>query len=199
MKTPAAPVYTVPWWKSAVIYQIYPRSFCDSDNDGVGDLNGIREKLPYLVELGINAVWLSPIFLSPMKDFGYDVADYCAIDPVFGTMADFDKLVADAHDCGIRVMLDWVGNHTSDQSEWFTESRSSLDNAKREWYVWRGQNVACIEHRRHTIVRDHSGKDDSLGLSSLIQNAFDFATQTSSTNQKEPDTRIGRNERQIWR
>jgi alpha-glucosidase len=125
------------WWKHGVIYQIYPRSFMDSNGDGVGDLPGIRSRLDHLAWLGIDAIWLSPIFPSPMADFGYDVSNYCDVDPVFGDLVQFDALVAEAHARGIRVMLDWVPNHTSDQHAWFRESRSSRSNPKRDWYVWR--------------------------------------------------------------
>lgn len=125
------------WWQTAVIYQIYPRSFQDTNGDGVGDLPGIIERLPYLSELGIDAIWLSPIFASPMADFGYDIADYCAIDPLFGTMDDFDRLLAAAHSRGLKLILDFVPNHTSDQHPWFLESRGSRNNPKRDWYVWR--------------------------------------------------------------
>jgi alpha-glucosidase len=125
------------WWRAGVIYQIYPRSFQDSDGDGVGDLRGIMRRLPYLRELGVDAIWLSPIFPSPMADFGYDVSDYTGIDPLFGTMADFDALLAAAHQHGLKLLLDLVPNHTSDQHPWFVESRSSRDNPKRDWYLWR--------------------------------------------------------------
>src|SRR5215210_4583635 len=125
------------WWQTGVIYQIYPRSFQDSSGDGVGDLRGIVERLPYLVELGVNAIWISPIFVSPMADFGYDIADYTGIDPLFGTIDDFDDLLQAAHERGLRVILDLVPNHTSDEHPWFVESRSSRDNAKRDWYIWR--------------------------------------------------------------
>ncbi len=126
-----------PWWQAATIYQIYPRSFADSDGDGIGDLNGIADRIDYLVDLGIDAIWISPIYPSPMADFGYDVADYTGIDPRFGTIADFDALLAKAHAAGIRVLLDFVPNHSSDRHPWFVESRSSRDNSKRDWYIWR--------------------------------------------------------------
>jgi alpha-glucosidase len=125
------------WWTSAVVYQIYPRSFCDASGDGIGDLAGIRSKLDYLQWLGVDAIWLSPIYPSPMRDFGYDVADYCDVDPLFGDLATFDELVAAAHSRGIRVLLDWVANHTSDQHPWFRQSRASRDGERRDWYLWR--------------------------------------------------------------
>ena len=125
------------WWRRGVLYQVYPRSFQDSDNDGVGDLAGIRRRLDYLVELGVDAIWLSPFFPSPMADFGYDIADYCDVDPLFGSLADFDALLADAHSRGVKVIVDLVPNHTSDQHPWFRESRSSRASAKRDWYIWR--------------------------------------------------------------
>jgi alpha-glucosidase len=126
-----------PWWKHAVIYEIYPRSFQDSNNDGIGDINGITSRLDYLKNLGVDAIWITPMYPSPQVDFGYDVADYEAIDPQFGTMADFDHLAAEAKKRNIRIIMDWVPNHTSDQHAWFKESRSSRDNPKREWYIWR--------------------------------------------------------------
>ena len=125
------------WWQKGVIYQIYPRSFMDASGDGVGDLAGITARLDYLQWLGVDAVWISPIFPSPMADFGYDVADYTGIDPLFGTLDDFDRLVEAAHARGLKVILDYVPNHTSDRHPWFLESRSSRDNAKRDWYIWR--------------------------------------------------------------
>jgi alpha-glucosidase len=125
------------WWRHGIFYQVYPRSFQDSDGDGVGDLKGIIARLPYLKSLGIDAVWLSPIFPSPMADFGYDISDYTGIDPLFGTMEDFDALANVAHDNGLKLILDLVPNHTSDQHPWFVEARSSRDNPKRDWYVWR--------------------------------------------------------------
>jgi alpha-glucosidase len=128
------------WWRHGVFYQIYPRSFQDSNGDGIGDLRGIIERLPYLQALGIDAIWLSPIFPSPMADFGYDIADYTGIDQLFGTMADFEALIAAAHGGGLKVILDLVPNHTSDRHPWFVESRSSRDNPKRDWYIWRDPN-----------------------------------------------------------
>jgi glycosidase len=125
------------WWQSGVVYQIYPRSFKDSNGDGVGDLQGIIDRLDYLKQLGVGAIWISPFFKSPMKDFGYDVADYCDVDPLFGDLATFDRLVQAAHDRGIRLIIDWVPNHTSDEHPWFVESRSSRDNPRRDWYIWK--------------------------------------------------------------
>ncbi|MES2663666.1 MAG: alpha-amylase family glycosyl hydrolase [Pseudomonadota bacterium] len=124
------------WWQDAVIYQIYPRSFQDSDADGIGDLNGIRQRLPYVAKLGVDGIWICPFVRSPMRDFGYDVSDFCAIEPLFGTLADFDALVQEAHNLGLRVLMDQVWNHTSDEHPWFIESRSSKDNSKSDWYVW---------------------------------------------------------------
>ncbi|MCB9419776.1 MAG: alpha-amylase [Ardenticatenaceae bacterium] len=125
------------WWQTGTIYQIYPRSFQDSNGDGIGDLAGINQRLDYLHSLNVEAVWLSPIYPSPMHDFGYDVADYVDINPMFGTMADFDDLLASLHQRGMKLILDLVPNHTSDEHEWFRESRSSRDNPKRDWYIWR--------------------------------------------------------------
>lgn len=124
------------WWRGAVIYQVYPRSFQDSNGDGIGDLRGIVERLPYIASLGVDAVWISPFFTSPMKDFGYDVANYCDVDPMFGTLADFDAVIDTAHALGLRVMIDLVLSHTSDAHPWFVESRASRDNARANWYVW---------------------------------------------------------------
>jgi alpha-glucosidase len=128
----------VPWWRSAVVYQIYPRSFADADADGVGDLRGIIGRLEHVRDLGADAVWLSPIYRSPMADFGYDIADHTDVDPIFGSLADADALIARAHACGLRVLLDFVPNHTSDLHPWFAESRAGRDAAKRDWYIWRG-------------------------------------------------------------
>ncbi|WP_020186679.1 alpha-amylase family glycosyl hydrolase [Methylopila sp. 73B] len=126
-----------PWWKSAAIYQVYPRSFQDTDGDGVGDLEGIRSRLGHLVELGVDALWISPIYPSPMADFGYDVADYCGVDPIFGSLADVDRLIAEAHARGLKLILDFVPNHSSDRHPWFVDSRSGRNAPKRDWYIWR--------------------------------------------------------------
>ncbi len=125
------------WWKRGIVYQIYPRSFQDSDGDGIGDLAGIRSRLDYLAWLGVDAIWISPIYPSPMADFGYDVADYCGIHPMFGSMEAFDSLVREAHARRLRVILDFVPNHSSDQHPWFRESRRSRDDPRRDWYIWR--------------------------------------------------------------
>ncbi|MDJ0905261.1 MAG: alpha glucosidase [Woeseiaceae bacterium] len=124
------------WWRGAVIYQVYPRSFIDTSGDGVGDLAGITQNLDYVASLGVDGFWVSPFFPSPMKDFGYDVADYCNVDPLFGTLDDFDALVARAHDLGLKVIIDQVYSHTSDRHAWFEESRQSRENPRADWYVW---------------------------------------------------------------
>ena len=139
-RTPSAEL-SAPWWKGGVVYQIYPRSFADTNGDGVGDLEGIRRHLDHLAWLGVDAIWLSPFYRSPMADFGYDVSDYCDVDPLFGTLDDFDRLLADAHARGIRVVIDWVPNHTSDQHPWFVESPiGRATTPKRDWYVWRDRD-----------------------------------------------------------
>lgn len=130
----------VPWWRGAVIYQVYPRSLMDSNNDGIGDLPGIISKLDYIASLGVDAIWISPFFKSPMKDFGYDISDYREIDPIFGSLADFDELIAQAHARNIKIIIDQVLSHTSDQHQWFKESRESKDNDKADWYVWADAN-----------------------------------------------------------
>jgi alpha-glucosidase len=130
------PTKAADWWRAAVIYQVYPRSFMDSNGDGVGDLPGITAKLDYIASLGVDIVWISPFFTSPMKDFGYDVSDYCDVDPLFGTLADFDRLVERAHALGLKIMIDQVLSHSADVHPWFVESRSSRNNPKSDWYVW---------------------------------------------------------------
>jgi alpha-glucosidase len=125
------------WWQGASFYQVYPRSFLDTDGDGVGDLEGVRRQIPYLVDLGIDAIWLCPIYPSPMRDNGYDVSDYCDVDPVFGSLSDFDRLLGEVHAAGLKLILDWVPNHTSIDHPWFVEARGSRDSQRREWFVWR--------------------------------------------------------------
>ncbi|QTR06004.1 alpha-glucosidase, partial [Saccharothrix algeriensis] len=132
-----ASVTEAPWWTSAVVYQVYPRSFADSDGDGIGDLGGITARLDHLARLGVDVVWLSPVYASPQADNGYDISDYQAVDPVFGTLEDFDRLLAEVHARGMKLVMDLVVNHTSDEHPWFAESRSSRDNPKRDWYWWR--------------------------------------------------------------
>ncbi len=129
--------HAYPWWETGIIYQIYPRSFQDTNSDGIGDLKGIQSRLPYLQELGVTTIWLSPIYPSPMVDFGYDVSDYTDIHPMFGTMDDFMNLLAEVHQREMKLILDFVPNHTSDQHAWFIESRASRDNPKRAWYIWK--------------------------------------------------------------
>ncbi|WP_428673658.1 alpha-glucosidase family protein [Roseibium sp.] len=136
MKMPAKETMDADWWRGAVIYQIYPRSFKDTNGDGIGDLNGVTEKMDYIASLGVDAIWLSPFFTSPMADFGYDISDYEDVDPMFGTLADFDRMLAAAHERGLKVIIDLVISHTSDRHPWFEESRSSKDNAKADWFVW---------------------------------------------------------------
>jgi alpha-glucosidase len=125
------------WWKHGIVYQIYPRSFQDSNGDGIGDLGGIRRRLDHPVWLGVDAIWISPVYPSPMADFGYDVADYRGVDPIFGSVAEMERLIEEAHARGLRVILDFVPNHSSDQHPWFQQSRASRGNAKRDWYIWR--------------------------------------------------------------
>jgi len=133
---PAGATKLAPWWRGAAIYQIYPRSFADSDGNGIGDLPGVTAHLDHVASLGVDAIWLSPFFTSPMRDFGYDVADYCDVDPVFGTLSDFDELVERVHSLGLKLIIDQVYSHSSDQHPWFKESRSSCDNPRADWYVW---------------------------------------------------------------
>lgn len=136
IKAAQAHADTQPWWRGAAIYQVYPRSFQDSNADGIGDLAGVTQRLDYIAALGVDAIWISPFFTSPMKDFGYDVADYCGVDPIFGTLDDFDALIARAHALGLKVLIDQVYAHTSDEHPWFAESRASRTNPRADWYVW---------------------------------------------------------------
>jgi alpha-glucosidase len=156
------------WWRDGVIYQIYPRSFADSNGDGVGDLPGIISKLDYLRDLGVDGIWLSPIYPSPMKDFGYDVADYGNVDPVFGTLADFDDLLRQAHAREIRVVMDMVMNHTSDEHPWFVESRSSRDNPRRDWYIWRPPKATAEDAE----TAEQSPNDSASSALSAMKNSL---------------------------
>ena len=178
---------SVPWWERGVIYQIYPRSFQDSNGDGVGDLRGIEQRLDYLARLGIDAIWLSPIYPSPMADFGYDVADYTGIDPLFGTMEDFDRLLAAAHERGLKLMLDLVPNHSSDQHPWFIESRSSRENPKRDWYIW--QDAAPDGGPPNNWISDFGGSswewDEATGQYYLHA----FLKEQPDLNWRNPDVR----------
>ncbi|MBP6744605.1 alpha-amylase, partial [bacterium] len=131
------PAEAIEWWRNAVVYQIYPRSFQDSNNDGTGDIKGIVSRLDYLSNLGIDCIWLSPFYPSPNKDFGYDISDYCNVDPLFGDLSDFDHLVNEAHKRNLKVIIDLVPNHTSDQHAWFQEALEGKESFKRDWYVWR--------------------------------------------------------------
>ena len=152
------------WWKHAVFYHIYPKSFQDSNGDGIGDIRGVINRLDYLAALGVDAVWLSPVYRSPMVDGGYDISDYCDIDPVFGTPDDFKELLKQAHDKGIRVMMDLVMNHTSDQHPWFVESRSSVDNPKRDWYIWHaGRNGKAPNNWRTNFLEQAWRRDSVTG------------------------------------
>ena len=155
----------IPWWKTAVAYQIYPRSFLDTDGDGVGDLEGIRRRLDHLAWLGVDALWLSPVFRSPMADFGYDVSDYCDVDPVFGDLDALDALVADAHARDLRVILDWVPNHSSDQHPWFRGQPLVAPDPKRDWYVWRDGPGAPSRGRRRPTTGSGRGATSRRGPS----------------------------------
>ena len=138
------------WWRGAVIYQIYPRSFQDSNGDGIGDLRGITQRLPHIASLGVDAIWISPFFKSPMLDFGYDVSNYTEVDPMFGTMADFDSMIAEAHRLGLKVMIDQVISHSSEKHPWFVESRASRDNNKADCNGRSPEATGSDQVRRHS-------------------------------------------------
>jgi alpha-glucosidase len=175
------------WWKRGVIYQVYPRSFQDSNGDGIGDLRGIAHRLDYLAWLGVDAVWISPFYPSPMADFGYDVANYCDVDPVFGTLADFDTLVEKAHSLGLKIILDLVPNHTSDQHPWFTESRSSRANPKRDWYIWR--DAASGGGPPNNWISDFGGPAWSWDMSTGQYYSHAFLPQQPDLNWRNPAVR----------
>ena len=175
------------WWEEAVLYQIYPRSYQDSDGDGIGDLRGIFARLDYLVDLGVDAIWLSPIFPSPMADFGYDVADYVGIDSRFGTIEDFDVLVTAAHARGLKLLLDFVPNHSSDQHPWFAESRASRSNPRRDWYIW--ANPAPGGGPPNNWISDFGGPAWTLDPATGQYYAHAFLAEQPDLNWRNPDVR----------
>jgi len=177
----AAPTSDQTWWKHAVIYEIYPRSFQDSNGDGVGDLNGITQRLDYLQALGIDAIWIAPMFPSPQVDFGYDISDYENVDPQYGTLADFDRLVAEAKKRNIRIVLDMVLNHTSDKHKWFIESASSPKNPKHDWYVWNdGQPASAAGVTAYEKRFEHKGKvPPNNWISGFGGSAWEFVPATN--------------------
>ncbi|HEU5324692.1 MAG TPA: alpha-amylase family glycosyl hydrolase [Candidatus Limnocylindria bacterium] len=175
------------WWQTGVVYEIYPRSFADANGDGVGDLAGITSRLDYLAWLGVDAIWIAPFYPSPMADFGYDVADYADVDPRFGTLDDFDALLAAAHERGIRVLIDYVPNHTSDRHPWFVESRSSRDNPKADWYYWRdaGPNGELPNNWISMFAGPSWGWDEQRGQYYL----HTFLPEQPDLNWRNPATR----------
>jgi alpha-glucosidase len=175
------------WWQAATIYQVYPRSFQDSDGDGIGDLPGITARLDHVAALGVDALWISPIYPSPMADFGYDVADYRDIDPRFGTLTDFDALLARAHDLGLRVLLDFVPNHSSDQHPWFVASRSSRNDPKRDWYIWR--NAATDGGPPNNWISDFGGPAWTWDEATEQYYAHAFLPEQPDLNWRNPDLR----------
>ncbi|SMQ68197.1 alpha-glucosidase [Agreia sp. VKM Ac-1783] len=174
------------WWTRAVVYQVYPRSFADSNGDGIGDLGGIRSKLDYLAELGVDVIWLSPIYRSPQADNGYDISDYEDIDPLFGTLAEFDRLLAEVHERGMKLVMDLVVNHTSDEHPWFVESRSSRENPKRDWYIWRDPRDA---HEPNGWTSAFSGPAWSLDDATGQYYLHLFAAKQPDLNWQNPEVR----------
>ncbi len=175
------------WWKSAVIYEIYPRSFGDTNGDGIGDLNGITARLDYIKDLGVDAVWITPFFPSPQVDFGYDISDYTAVDPQYGTMADFDRLLAEAQKRGIRVICDLVVNHSSDKHPWFTESRSSRANPKADWYIWRDGKPGNQPPNNWQSIFGHSAWQFDAARGQYYYHAF--YTEQPDLNWANPEVR----------
>ena len=191
MNSPSVDPASVPWWERGVIYQIYPRSFQDSDGDGVGDLKGIEYRLDYLADLGVDAVWLSPIFPSPMADFGYDVSDYIGVDPLFGSLEEFDRLLAAAHHRGLKLLLDLVPNHSSDQHPWFVESRSSRDSPKRDWYIWRDAVTGANGERLppNNWISDFGGSSWEWDEATSQYYLHAFLKEQPDLNWRNPDVR----------
>lgn len=175
------------WWETGVIYQIYPRSFQDSNADGVGDLAGIKQRLDYLVRLGVDAVWLSPIYPSPMFDFGYDVSDYCGIDPLFGDLTAFDRLLTAMHSRGLKLLMDFVPNHSSDQHPWFVESRSSRENPKRDWYIWR--DASADGDPPNNWISDFGGSSWQWDATTQQYYLHAFLPQQPDLNWRHPELR----------
>src|ERR1700719_1104887 len=175
------------WWMHGIVYEIYPRSFQDSNEDGVGDLQGIRQRLDYLTWLGVDAIWIAPIHPSPMADFGYDVSDYCGVDPLFGSLSDFDDLLRDAHSRGLKVILDFVPNHTSDQHPWFKESRSSRLNPKRDWYIWRNGKSDGVPP--HNWVSQFGGSAWTFDASTEQYYLHSFLREQPDLNWRNPAVR----------
>jgi alpha-glucosidase len=175
------------WWQTGVVYEIYPRSFADANGDGTGDLAGITGRLDYLAWLGVDAVWIAPFYPSPMADFGYDVADYTDVDPLFGTLDDFDALLSAAHERGIRVLVDYVPNHTSDRHPWFTDARSSRDSARRDWYVWR--DAAAGGGPPNNWISMFAGPAWEWDASTGQYYLHTFLAQQPDLNWRNPETR----------
>lgn len=207
-----APTPSAPWWTSAVVYQIYPRSFADSNGDGIGDLGGIRSKLDHLADLGVDVIWLSPIYPSPQHDNGYDISDYQDIDPRFGTLAEFDLLLAEAHERDIRILMDLVVNHTSDEHAWFVESRSSRDDPKRDWYWWRrgrasaepGRELEAAASAGLDVAEPNGWRSYFSGPAWTLDPATDeyflhlFAVQQPDLNWENPEVRHAVHEMMTW-
>jgi alpha-glucosidase len=178
----AARSKTADWWRGAVIYQVYPRSFQDTDGDGIGDIKGIIERLPYIASLGVDAIWLSPFFTSPQADMGYDVSDYCDVDPMFGTLADFDAMMVEAKRLGLKVIIDQVISHTSDQHPWFKESRTSRDNAKADWYVWAAPKPDGTARRTTGFPSSAAPPGSGMGCASSITCTISSPRSRTSTS-----------------
>ena len=176
-----------PWWKDAVVYEIYPRSFQDTNGDGVGDLNGITQRLDYLKALGVDAIWLTPVYPSPQVDFGYDISDYKAIDPQYGTLKDFDGMVAEAKKRHIRVIMDLVLNHTSDKHAWFEESKSSRSSAKRAWYIWRDGKGPGLPPNNWESLFGHSAWQNNASTGQWYYHKF--YVQQPDLNWRNPEVR----------